>query len=111
VGSGLDRAAILILANRWKLVLRARCWKKTRVEVTNIEFVAITNDVLADVGKHYLTVWMRGDVHDVHAEIGDSAEITQLGWFAPDRLPRPLHNYFQNLIEGRCCPFPCKPAF
>ena len=78
--------------------------EETGVSVTKVEFVAITNDILADVGKHYLTVWMRGDADDVPAHIGDAAEINELGWFSPDALPRPLHLYFQNLLDGHCWP-------
>lgn len=78
--------------------------EETGVAVTNIEFVAITNDVLADVGKHYLTVWMRGDADGVSPRIGDTAEIHELGWFSAHDLPSPLHLYFQNLLEGRCWP-------
>jgi hypothetical protein len=63
-----------------------------------VEFVAITNDVLADVGKHYLTVWMRGDANGATTRIADTAEITRIGWFAPDRLPSPLHLYFQVIV-------------
>lgn len=79
-------------------------FEETGVTVSNVQFVAITNDVLADVGKHYLTVWMRGDADGVSARIGDAAEIDELGWFSPDQLPSPLHLYFQNLLEGRCWP-------
>ncbi len=78
--------------------------EETGISVTNVEFVAITNDMLTDVGKHYLTVWMRGDADSAPARIGDAAEINQLGWFAPGNLPRPLHIYFQNLVERRCWP-------
>lgn len=78
--------------------------EETGVSVTEVEFVAITNDVLADAGKHYVTIWMRGTPDTVPARIGDGAEIAELGWFAPDALPRPLHLYFQNLLEGRCLP-------
>ena len=38
--------------------------EETGITVSNVEFVAITNDVLADAGKHYLTVWMRGEPSD-----------------------------------------------
>ena len=72
--------------------------------VSGIEFVAITNDVLAELGKHYLTVWMRGDADGASARIRDTAEIAELGWFSPDQLPSPLHLYFQNLLTGRCWP-------
>jgi 8-oxo-dGTP diphosphatase len=78
--------------------------EETGVPVVNIEFVAITNDVLTDVGKHYLTVWMRSDADGGPAQIRDTAEINELGWFSPDQLPTPLHLYFQNLLDGHCWP-------
>jgi 8-oxo-dGTP diphosphatase len=78
--------------------------EETGVSVTKVEFVAITNDVLEDAGKHYLTVWMRGEADDVPPAIGDRAEIAEIGWFAADALPKPLQLYFQNLTEGRCLP-------
>ena len=83
-------------------------FEETGIRVRNIEFVAVTNDVLADVGKHYLTVWMRAEAEDSPTEIGDAGEIKELGWFSADALPSPLHLYFQNLLEGRC--WPAKPA-
>jgi len=79
-------------------------FEETGITVSNIEFVAITNDVLADVGKHYLTVWMRGDADSDAAQVSDTVEINELGWFSPDQLPSPLHLYFQNLIDGHCWP-------
>jgi len=78
--------------------------EETGITVSNVEFVAITNDVLADAGKHYLTVWMRGEPSDAEAQVADAAEIRELGWFARDELPAPLHIYFQNLLDGRCWP-------
>jgi 8-oxo-dGTP diphosphatase len=78
--------------------------EETGVSVTNLQFVAITNDVLTDVGKHYVTIWMRGEADGASTQIGDTAEIQELGWFRPDELPTPLQLYFQNLLEGRCWP-------
>ena len=78
--------------------------EETGLAVTNIKFVAITNDVLADAGKHYVTIWMRGDADTVATRIGDTAEINGVGWFPPDALPAPLQLYFQNLLAGRCWP-------
>ena len=79
-------------------------FEETGIKVSNVQFVAITNDVLADAGKHYVTVWMRGDADDAVAQIRDPAEIVETGWFTPDELPSPLHLYFQNLLAGRCWP-------
>jgi 8-oxo-dGTP diphosphatase len=53
--------------------------EETGVSVTNVQFVAITNDVLAELGKHYLTVWMRGDADGVAPQTRDEVEINELG--------------------------------
>jgi 8-oxo-dGTP diphosphatase len=79
-------------------------FEETGVTVSNVQFVAVTNDVLADIGKHYITLWMRGDANSAGAEIGDTGEIVEIGWFSPDQLPDPLHVYFQNLLAGHCWP-------
>ena len=52
--------------------------------VTNIEFVAITNDVLPDTGSHYVTIWMRADA-DGTPVVGDREEIAAAGWFSAER--------------------------
>ena len=78
--------------------------EETGVAVTNLQFVAITNDVLTDVDKHYVTIWMRGETDSASTQISDTAEIKELGWFRPGELPAPLELYFQNLLEGRCWP-------
>jgi 8-oxo-dGTP diphosphatase len=74
------------------------------VLVTDVQFVAITNDVLDDVGKHYVTIWMRGEAAQSETAIEDAAEIADAGWFAPHELPKPLHVFFENLMAGRCMP-------
>jgi len=51
-----------------------------------------------------ITVWMRGDANGVPAQISDTSEIDDLGWFSPEELPSPLYVYFQNLLNGRCWP-------
>jgi ADP-ribose pyrophosphatase YjhB (NUDIX family) len=67
------------------------------VAVTDVQFVAITNDVLEDVDKHYVTIWMRGEAAQSQTLIKDAAEIAEAGWFYPHELPKPLHAFFENL--------------
>ena len=78
--------------------------EETGVRVTSVEFVAITNDVLPDAGRHYITIWMRAVAEDTTLSIRDPAEIAAAGWFAPDDLPEPKHLYFVNLLTGRSLP-------
>lgn len=91
-------------------------WEETGITVSGVEFVAITNDVLENAGRHYVTIWMRGDADRATAAVQDTAEIVEVGWFPFDTLPAPLHVYFQNLLERRCwprfprnLPFPVSP--
>ena len=79
-------------------------WEETGVRVTNVEFVAVTNDLLVDAGKHYVTVWMRAEAEGTTLAIGDPAEIARAGWFDSNALPVPLFPYFENLLAGRCLP-------
>lgn len=78
--------------------------EETGITVSNVQFVAVTNDVLTDTGKHYVTIWMRGDPDDQCSAIGDAAEITEIRWCDPEALPGPLHLFFKNLLEGRRLP-------
>lgn len=78
--------------------------EETGLHVTNVSFVALTNDVLHAAGRHYITIWMRADADHTNATVGDPAEIAEVGWFTPDALPSPRHVYFENLLAGRCWP-------
>ena len=80
--------------------------EETGVHVTNVRFVAITNDIVNDTGKHYVTIWMRGDPVDTRTAVVDVDEIADIGWFGRDALPAPLFSYFENLLEGRSLPTP-----
>ncbi len=72
--------------------------------MSDLEFVASTNDVFEDRGRHYVTIWMRGEPDSSEVVINDTAEIEDVGWFDPTALPAPLHSYFENLISARCLP-------
>ena len=79
-------------------------FEETGVLVTGVEFVAITSDVLQDTGRHYITIWMRGEAADAATVIRDPDEIAEVGWFPWDAWPSPRFLYFDNLLAGRCLP-------
>lgn len=78
--------------------------EETGIRVSGLELVAVTNDVLEEQGRHYVTIWMRGEPDDGDIVIGDAAEIAEASWFDPSALPSPRHLYFENLLAGRCLP-------
>lgn len=76
--------------------------EETGVEVANVRFRALTNDVFEDEGKHYVTVWMEGDYRSGEASVAANYELTEVGWFPWDDLPEPLFLPLRNLLGGRC---------
>lgn len=78
--------------------------EETGVEVSNVEFVAITNDVLEEVDRHYITIWMRAETSDTAITIGDTEEIVEADWFDIADMPQPRFLFFENLIAGRTMP-------
>lgn len=78
--------------------------EETGIEVSNLRFRAVTNDVFTDEGKHYVTVWMEGDYRTGEPTLGAAHEMSDVGWFPWDELPEPLFLPLKNLLEGRCYP-------
>jgi len=78
--------------------------EETGVEIDDIRFRAVTNDVFEDDGKHYVTLWMEGRYRAGEPVIGAAYEMSEVGWFRWNRLPTPLFLPFRNLLAGRCYP-------
>ena len=75
--------------------------EETGLRIADPDFLAITNDIFEADGKHYVTVWMRAEARGGEPAVQDPAEVAEVGWFEPDRLPAPLFLSLANLIAGR----------
>jgi hypothetical protein len=61
--------------------------------------------VFVDEDKHYITIWMRGEVDaGAEASIQEPDEVAEIGWFDVTTLPSPLFLCFGNLVDGACLP-------
>lgn len=78
--------------------------EETGIEVSNVRFRAVTNDVFREEGRHYVTVWMEGEYLSGEATVAAAHEMSDVGWFPWDALPEPLFLPLKNLLEGRCYP-------
>jgi 8-oxo-dGTP diphosphatase len=85
---------------------RREAREEVGVEVADVRFRAITNDVFAAEGKHYITVFMQGSYLSGEPRLCAADEVAEVGWFAWDALPEPLFLPLQNLLQGRCEPAP-----
>jgi len=98
---------------------RREAREEVGVEVAEVRFRAITNDVFRAEGKHYITLWMQGAYRSGEPARRAEDEVAEVGWFAWDALPQPLFLPLQNLLQGRCDPppatapddtIPCRPG-
>jgi len=78
-------------------------FEETGVQVGNIRFVCITNDVF-DESRHYITIWMRGEYQGGEAHVAAEYEASEVAWFHWNALPKPLFFSFVNLLEGNTYP-------
>ena len=73
------------------------------VDVVDIRFRAVTNDIFEETGKHYVTVWLEGTPAG-EPFIAAEREVEDLGWFDWDALPQPLFLPLENLVKENSYP-------
>lgn len=74
------------------------------LDIQNIHFRAVTNDVFQDTGRHYVTIWMEGRSVSGEPTIAAEREVSEVGWFAWDSLPEPLFLPLENLVKENSYP-------
>ncbi|GAA2331355.1 nucleotide triphosphate diphosphatase NUDT15 [Dactylosporangium salmoneum] len=74
--------------------------EETGLEVGGLRVAAVTNDVFAAEGRHYVTVWMVGECPDGEPEILEPAKFVDQGWFGFEHLPEPLFLPWVQLLSS-----------
>ena len=83
---------------------RREVLEETGVEVADLQFRAITNDIFEPAVGHYITVWMEGRWAGGEAAVCAPGELSEVGWFTCSHLPGPLFLPLQHLVDGECYP-------
>ena len=73
------------------------------LDVTDIRFRCVTNDIFEAEGKHYITIWMDGKSTG-EPRIASEEEAEEIGWYAWDALPGPLFLPLENLVKEHSYP-------
>jgi 8-oxo-dGTP diphosphatase len=74
------------------------------LDVVDIRFRAVTNDIFDITGRHYITIWMDGRTLPNDPVIAAEDEVAEIGWFAWDALPSPLFLSLENLLKENSYP-------
>lgn len=74
--------------------------EETGVEINNLVFLGVTNDVFDLEQKHYITLWFDATYVSGEAKLKAPKEESEVGWFHRDDLPQPLFLPLQHLLAG-----------
>ena len=69
----------------------------------NIKILGFTEDFFEKEGKHYITVWLKGDWLSGELKKSDR-EFSEIGLFDLKKLPAPLFTTFKNFVDGKLLP-------
>jgi len=78
--------------------------EETSVEIDNVKFRVITNDVFEEEHQHYITIWMEAKYASGEPGVQAPDEETDVGWFTWDSLPQPLFLSLQHLLSDKTYP-------
>jgi 8-oxo-dGTP diphosphatase len=74
------------------------------LEITDLRFRAVTNDLFESEGRHSVSIWMEGKISAGEPRIVAEEEASELGWFAWDALPQPLYLPLENFVTQNSYP-------
>lgn len=74
--------------------------EETNLEITNVRFAAVTNDIFAEENKHYATIWVLSDWGDGELQNMEPHKCTEQRWVTIEALPEPLFLPWKQLLQS-----------
>ena len=83
----------------WEECAKREAFEEFGIYIKNVRFVGVTNDVMENDDKHYITIFMLGDYEsgEVKVKEPDRTEIWQ--WVDWNNMPEPLFQAIVNLKQ------------
>lgn len=75
--------------------------EETGLDITNVRFGAVTNDIFENEGKHCVTVWMLSDWVSGEPTIMEPEKCLEQQWSSFDNLPEPLFPSWHQLLPSQ----------
>lgn len=78
--------------------------EETDVNIADVKFRVVTNDVFEAEQKHYVTIWMEAKYVSGEPKVSAPYEESEVGWFTWDALPQPLFLPLKHLLTDETYP-------
>lgn len=79
--------------------------EETNINIKNLKFVTVTNNIFPDENMHSITIFMRADYDSGEIKVNEPENFRDVGWFDWDNLPQPLFLPMKILVESGYTPF------
>lgn len=79
--------------------------EETGIDIKNIRFAAVTNDIFKKERKHYITIFMLAEYKSGNLEVKEPGKHKGWQWLEWNELSRPLFLPLKNLLKQNYNPF------
>ncbi len=83
----------------WEDCARREVKEETNLNIENIKFCAVTNDIFVEENKHYITIFLLSDYKSGDEKIMEPTKCDEWQWFDWNNLPQPIFTPLVNLIK------------
>jgi 8-oxo-dGTP diphosphatase len=84
---------------------RREALEETGLRLKNIRAATFTNDIFAQEGRHYVTLYVTAEIAAGQLDLMEPEKCAQWAWFNWADLPHPLFIPIQNLLKQGYNPF------
>ena len=74
--------------------------EETSLEISDLTYIATTNDVMKDIDRHYVTLFFSTKMYIGEVMVMEPEKCHEWKWFLPNQLPDNLFLPFQNFLNG-----------
>lgn len=74
--------------------------EESDLNIKNVRFAAVTNDIFAEEKKHYTTIWLLSEWESGELKNMEPAKCTAQEWHTLDDLPSPLFHTWNQLFKS-----------
>jgi len=80
-------------------------WEEAGIEIKNVRYTTLTNDVFSADGTHYITIYLLAEHASGEPTVKEPERCECWQWFSWNELPKPLFIPMQNLLKQGYNPF------
>ncbi len=85
----------------WEECAKREVMEETGMEVTNVQFVAATNDIFPKDDKHYISIWVNCDWVANKPKVMEPDKLISFEWHTFKDLPSPLFSPWEQLKKAK----------